>query len=131
MKDQSGSKYRKVMIIDDSSIDRFLVQTLVKKMSFAAECMSMESGELALKYLNDATQEQLPQIIFLDINMPSMTGFEFLDKYEELPDGVKSCCIIYMLSSSLDATDRSKAEHSKYVKGFLNKPLSAAALQEL
>jgi response regulator RpfG family c-di-GMP phosphodiesterase len=64
-----------------------------------------------------------PTVLFLDINMPKLTGWEFLEKYEALSDEVKTNTNIYMLSSSLDRRDKARATTNKYVQGFIAKPL--------
>lgn len=128
----SGFRFKKIMVVDDAYIDRFLVEKLMKKYCFAEEVVSFESAVDALEQLSgSAATGTLPEVIFLDINMPEMNGFEFLDAYEKLPDHVKSACAIIMLSSSLHPEDREKAANNPYVKTFMNKPLNQERLQEV
>src|SRR5690348_6219281 len=95
--------YKKVMVVDDELADRIMARKVMTRYAFAEEVIVLESAVDALEYLSDpATDpEQLPGLIFLDINMPEMTGFEFLDEYNKLPEPIKQRCIIVMLSSSL------------------------------
>ena len=121
------------MVIDDSPIDRLLVEKMVRKAEFAEEVISFESAKTALNYFTDNAdvENSIPDILFLDINMPEMNGFDFLDACKSLPEPVKSKCRIIMLSSSLHNEDKSRALGHPYVEGFLNKPLTFEVLEAL
>jgi len=127
------SPFKKVMIIDDNHIDRYLAETMIKMASFAEETVMKESARSALEYLASHANnpEDLPQLIFLDIKMPEIDGFAFLEMYEKLPDAVQQRCIIMMLTSSLDIEDQERALNNKFVSQFLNKPLSKVKLEAL
>jgi CheY-like chemotaxis protein len=133
----SGSTYKplfkRVLVIDDNETDRYIAKRMISKYQFAEETIVMESAPKALDYLLSLkeTPELLPEFIFLDIRMPEMDGFEFLQEYEKLPEAVRINCVILMLSTSLDKTDHERASSSKYINRFLNKPLDKEKMEML
>lgn len=125
--------HKVVMIVDDNEIDRYIAHKAVLKANFAERAICVESALEGLNYIKDNlnSPDNLPHIIFLDINMPEMNGFDFLKEYELFPDNVKRNCIIMMLTTSLDSTDRKLAMDNKYVSMFLNKPLNQEKLSKI
>ncbi|MCX6351093.1 MAG: response regulator [Bacteroidetes bacterium] len=124
-------KYKKVLIVDDSEIDSFINKKLLTKTHFAKEIVDKLSAKAAIEYLTaeSSKPEGLPEIIFLDIMMPMMDGFGFLQEYDKLPEEVKDKCKIIMLTSSDSFKDLDRANTNKHVHKFLNKPLSEKALE--
>lgn len=131
--DSNNFNFEKVMVVDDAEIDRFLAKKVLTKHAFAREVLPLESAVNALDYLadNQENKDALPDLIFLDINMPRMNGFDFLEEYKKLPETVKKKCIIVMLSSSLLPEDRELALNNPYVCQFINKPLTADKLKDV
>lgn len=127
------SIYKKVMVVDDSDIDRFVASYNIKRYGLAEEVILKESAKSALEYLKltSVHLEKLPSIIFLDIRMPEMDGFEFLDEFANLPEIVQQSCTVIMLSSSIDPNDQARAEENKFVRQFMSKPLDEEKLQPL
>ncbi len=98
---------------------------------FCNEAKAQCNPKDALTFLSTASEEKLPEIIFLDINMPDMDGFAFLEEFEKLPDNVHKKSKIVMLSSSDSFKDLNRANKNKYVRRFLNKPLTQNMLQAI
>jgi len=128
-----GSKFKRVMVIDDNEIDRYIANRNITRYAFAEEVITMESSRAALNFLESLkdTPELLPQLIFLDIRMPEIDGFGFLEEYEKLSDTVKQNCIIMMLTTSLNPSDHERAKNNQYVNRFLNKPLDKEKIDSL
>lgn len=118
-----------VLLIDDEDDCNFFHQRLFKKMGFVETVEVAEDGIVAINFLK--SKKNTPSIIFLDINMPKMDGWEFLEEYEKLDDTAKSSTVLIMLTSSLNPDDRIKAESLPSVKGFNMKYLDEAQVEEI
>ncbi|WP_242920035.1 response regulator [Pontibacter liquoris] len=122
---------RKVLIIDDDEINNFVCESIIRSHRFAEEVVSFERAEDALSFLKRSAQlkaEAFPDLIFLDINMPGMDGWNFLDEYRELPEPLTKHCSLFMLSSAVDRKDVQYARSHQDVKEFFSKPLSPEIL---
>jgi CheY-like chemotaxis protein len=125
------NQYRKVMLIDDEYISNLISAKMMEAAGYTGQVESYTSAEEALKQLSTASDEAAaPDVIFLDIRMPAMNGFEFLEAYEQLPSQQKRSRI-YMLSSSDNPQDVERAKSYPSVVAFVSKPLSVAYLQDM
>lgn len=122
------TKYETVMLIDDNQLDNYVNKSLLEKDAFAKIIQIQERGQSALDFLGTAAESDLPDLIFLDINMPEMDGFEFLDHFSTLPDYIIKKCRIIMLSTSDSFKDLNRANQNRFVYKFLNKPLTDQVL---
>ncbi|WP_425638190.1 response regulator [Algoriphagus yeomjeoni] len=110
-----------IFLVDDDPINNLINKRLLGKVGIAENIIEFLEGEEALNKLNDIDSSE-SLLIFLDINMPVLNGWEFLNKYQET--FANRCDKIVILSSSIDYQDRFKAQGYKIVSGFLEKPLT-------
>jgi CheY-like chemotaxis protein len=119
-------KLRKILLVDDSAPFNFLSRTIIKQQ--IGDCIVAEAlnGQIALDYLK--TNEDWPEVILLDINMPVMDGFQFLEAFEKLDRHAQNPKI-FMLSSSSREEDHKKSMKYENVSDFFDKPLTASHIQ--
>lgn len=122
-----------VMLVDDNDTDNFISKRIIEITKFSKRVEVKNSGKSALEYLEreQFNPNNLPDIIFLDINMPIVDGFVFLFEFEMFPDEVKNKCKIVILSSSDNKRDIEKIVDNDYVVKFVTKPLTEVALNEI
>lgn len=120
-----------LLVIDDDDINIFIIKKIVAKTGYNVEMVSKNNGQLAIDYLAEVKDapEKFPHLMLIDINMPILNGWEFLEAYDQLSPELKSD--MYMLSSSVYENDIEKAKTYKTIKGFISKPLSIERLTEL
>lgn len=120
-----------LLVIDDDDINIFIIKKIVEKTGYQAQMVAKTNGQLAIDYLKELidSQQVFPDLILIDINMPILNGWEFLEAYDKL--GLQKDVDMYMLSSSVYENDIEKAKTYKTVKGFISKPLSIERLIEL
>lgn len=122
---------KKVLLIDDSEIDNYINKAVLSKSEFILEIITKTSGTDALQYLESADKHSFPDIIFLDIRMPGMDGFEFMDQYIKLPKTLTAQCKVFVLSSSIDPIDIEKSNSYKEIEKHLTKPLAHHSIDKL
>ena len=120
-----------VYIVDDDPIFVFTVKRVLEMSGFCNQHSAFKDGKEAIdeieQHLSDA--DHLPDVVLLDLNMPVMNGWQFLDRLEQLQ--ADKNIIVYIVSSSIDSDDQNKAKNYKSVRQYLIKPLTVAMLKEL
>ena len=124
---------KSVLLIDDDEIDNIINTKIIKLNEFADVIIVKQSTEDALEYLFNEfnTNNKVPDLIFLDIRMPLMDGFDFLKAFNNLDENIKNKTKIIMLTSSIDNGDFSHAKGDKNIFQIIKKPLSFESLNEL
>ncbi len=122
-----------VMLVDDNDTDNFISKRIIEIAGFAGKVEAKNSGKAALDYLreNQANLPSIPDIIFLDINMPVVDGFVFLYEFDKFPEAVKNKSKIIILSSSDNKRDIDKIVNNNHVINFITKPLTETNLEEV
>ncbi len=122
-----------ILLIDDDEPTNVFHQMVIEEAGCAETVVSVESGPEALNYLESKVDGEHPQpaLIFLDINMPDMNGWEFLEEYNKLESKMKGDIVFIMLTTSLNPKDKETAESIPTINGFSNKPLTVESLTEM
>ena len=131
-------KLNTVLLIDDDEPTNYFNSLIIEESGCADHIQVVQSGEKALEYLTNCGHSRgqcegfpCPDLIFLDINMPAMNGWEFLDKYKELKEEQKGKTIFVMLTTSLFSEDALKAKEIPEISGFETKPLTAEVIDKI
>ena len=116
---------RRILVVDDNDDDLFFAQIILNASGVAAHVTLMETGQMALDFLSSSEGQDV-DVILLDINMPEMSGFEFLDLYQPLVDQGLVRAPVVMHSSSSAPADKSRATAYGCVRGYVVKPMTKA-----
>lgn len=123
------TKFAEVLLVEDDPITILVCDRIIKMTSFAEVVKTCENGKIAIDFLHSIGDEgKIPPIIFLDINMPVMNGWDFLEEFEKVKENFKELPRIYLLSSTVDPEDYKKAKNYSQVQDFISKPLTKEAL---
>ena len=122
-----------ILLVDDDLAINYLHTRVVKEEECAEKIETATNGEAALRYLQSlaAVGQPPPELIFLDINMPRMNAWEFLEVYKQFPESQKSKSVIVMLTTSLNPDDQARAGEYAEIASFKFKPLDKDMLTEV
>lgn len=120
-----------ILIIDDDLIVRMITQQMIKIVDESVFCKSFENGALGLSFLETLENTSDEFMILLDINMPVLDGWGFLDGLEKISEKIISRLTIYVVTSSTDENDKRKANSYKTVKKIFKKPLTKQDIIEI
>ena len=126
-------KFETVMIIDDNITDLYVCSRMITKNNFGKKVLEYSVATEALQYLQDHEDHfsDLPQVIFVDIYMPIMSGFEFMEEYDKLSPALKNHCKVYIISSTIDNEDIVRSRTATNVVSFQVKPITKEFLDRI
>lgn len=134
-------KLKSVLLIDDDHMTNVFHTVVLKRTQIAEHILTMETPEIALEHLGKASKAGksgasfghmiMPELIFLDVNMPRMTGFEFLREFQKLDGNEVSKSIVYMLTAAYFPQEHDKYLHFDFVKGVIQKPLTKEYIHQI
>ena len=120
------------LIIDDDPLNNLISQTVIARAEAKAQVTAFTEPEAGLAYISQRGQCKTgPVFVFLDINMPTMSGWEFLEHFEQLDNSIKNLYKIFILSSSVDDRDKERAEQNSRVLDYVEKPLKIERVKML
>ena len=122
-----------ILLIDDDEPTNFINEMVIKEAGCADKVVAVQSGQAGLDYLRSTNEgaHPKPDLIFLDINMPGMNGWEFLAEYNQLKEEEQARLVVVMLTTSLNPDDAARASQIGFITGFMNKPLTTSMIQDV
>ncbi len=126
-------KNKTICIIDDEIIVHFIINTIISKFDNKITVLAYNNGEEAIISFKKMlpAEEHIPDIVLLDINMPVMDGWQFLDEFIKIKSQINKKIAIYILSSSSAPEDINKSKSYSAISGYLSKPLESDTLRNL
>jgi len=126
-------KFKSILLVDDDEATNYLHRLYLEEWNYTDNIYTALNGQEALDFLrsNKDFQNGRPSLILLDINMPIMNGFEFMEAYEQIEPQFKASVVVVMLTSSLHTSDQQKANELKDLSSFINKPLSREQMDKI
>lgn len=121
------------IVIDDNKLDCFIAEKIIINTGMSENIQLFSDARQALAFIKDNTlfNGAAQTIITVDIQMPLMNGFEFVEAFEALPGEIKNRYVIFLLSSSINVIDINRVQNYPSVKHLLNKPLTIRAMLSL
>jgi len=126
-------KFKCLLLVDDREDCNYMHKMIITEMNCTERIEVALNGKQAIEFLQarEGTSYAQPEIIFLDLNMPVMDGWEFLDEYDKLEEEQKAGIILVMLTTSLNIKDQERAAQNKYIKEYVTKYLDEQSLRKI
>ncbi|MFN4005902.1 MAG: response regulator [Chitinophagaceae bacterium] len=128
------AKFNNVLLVEDDPITVLVCERIIKMTGFSEVVNTMDNGKDAIEFIKEkiaSDHKNLPDVIFLDINMPIMNGWEFLQHFDTIKEQLPKLPQIFILSSTVDPEDFKRAASYPTVKNFISKPLIKEHLDEI
>lgn len=119
------------IVVDDNKVDCFIAEKIIGNSGESGRCTIFHQAPQALEHISSLQVRSTGTIVLVDIQMPVMNGFEFVEAFESLPLEIRKFTCVYVLSSSINEKDILKAKSFSSVKGFLNKPLTTNMIRDV
>ncbi len=123
------------IVIDDDPLNNTICKLTIKKAVGVLDVKTFTDPLAGLRYVSEeypgSAEASRPTFLFLDINMPIMNGWEFLEKYEQLSHSIRESIRLYILSSSVDDRDIERASHNPNIVSYLAKPITKEIILDL
>jgi response regulator RpfG family c-di-GMP phosphodiesterase len=119
------------LLIDDDLFNNILCWSLINKVFNDVETFSFTDAQKGLNYIEvEYLKSPVPTVLFLDINMPNLTGWDVLERFKLFSDDIKQHITVFLLSSSIDLNDKERAYANPLVTDYIEKPLTKNFLQQ-
>jgi CheY-like chemotaxis protein len=120
-------------VIDDDDIYTFTVKKIIDNSQLAEKTLFFPNGQLALDFFNEYLHQttHLPDLIMLDINMPVLDGWQFMDEFIKLSPLINKRIVVYIVSSSIDRADLNRAKGYEQISDFIVKPVTSAMFRKM
>ena len=120
-------------VIDDDDIYTFTIKKIIDNSQLAEKTLFFPNGKLALDFFNEYVHQttHLPDLILLDINMPVLDGWQFMDEFIKLSPLINKRIVVYIVSSSIDRADFNRAKGYEQISDFIIKPVSSATFRKM
>ena len=120
-------------IIDDDTIYQFILTSIINKNKLAESILSFSDGEKAIQYLtnNKTKKEKIPDVLFLDVNMPIMDGWMFIEEYARIKKDIIKKIVVFMLSSSVNPIDIERAGKISEISNYIIKPIKLEEVRKI